>query len=111
MTIGASSPPWKRFVAERAFVDSASPGRNDVDSFFSASVNLPGRLAAKEAKMASTQIAATTHLARRPGKTGRRGATRRLLPQRDDAYVTGSSNAARASGSVTGARQVKRSQT
>ena len=70
MTSGASSsPPWKRFVASSAVVDSASPGRNEVDSFFSASVNLPGRFAAPEPTIASTQMAATTHFARRPAKT------------------------------------------
>jgi hypothetical protein len=67
ITAGASSPPWSSSVAWSALVDSASPGRNDVDSLSSASVNLPGRLAGPEAmKIATSQIRKTTHLARRP---------------------------------------------
>jgi hypothetical protein len=47
-------------------VDSASPGRNEVDSFSSASVNLVGSSAGTTAmKMPTTQIVNTIHLARR----------------------------------------------
>ena len=47
-------------------MDSASPGRNEVDSLFSASVNLVGSWAGPTAmNMPTIQIANTTHLARR----------------------------------------------
>ena len=49
-TIGACSPPCSSSVTSSALVDSASPGRNDVDSFFSASANLPGRFGADRAR-------------------------------------------------------------
>src|ERR671916_728445 len=67
MTAGASSPPCSSSAAVSVFVDSASPGRNEVDSFSSASVNLPGRFAGPAAmKMPTSQIANTIHLALEP---------------------------------------------
>ena len=39
----AVTPPVICFDLSRAFVDSASPGRKDVDSLRSLSENLPGR--------------------------------------------------------------------
>src|SRR5918999_1867746 len=76
MTIAACSPSCSASAFCSALVDSASPGRNDVDSFSSASVNLPGRFAGPAAmKMATTQIANTTHLAR--GPAGRANIERR----------------------------------
>ena len=66
MTAGASSPPCSSSAAVSTLVDSASPGRNEVDSFSSASVNLPGRFAPSEMKMPTSQMRKTTHLARRP---------------------------------------------
>src|SRR5829696_9840799 len=70
MTAGASSPPWRSSVAVRAFVDSASPGKNDVDSLFSASANLVGSCAGPTAmKIPISQIRKTTHLDRRPVAT------------------------------------------
>ncbi len=62
---GASSPPWSSSDASSALVDSASPGRKEVDSFSSASVNFPGRLSGPAAmKMPTNQIVNTTHFAR-----------------------------------------------
>jgi hypothetical protein len=58
-------------VTASALVDSASPGRNDVDSFFSASENFPGRFAAPMPTIAMIQTAKTTHLARRPAGNAR----------------------------------------
>src|SRR5215210_1603512 len=67
MTAGASSPPWRSSVAVSAFVDSASPGRNEVDSLFSASANFVGSCAGPAAmKMATSQTTKTTHFARGP---------------------------------------------
>src|ERR671916_717995 len=66
MTSGASSPPWKRSLAASAVVDSASPGRNDVDSFSSASLNFVGSSPAIEPTIASSQTVATIHFALRP---------------------------------------------
>src|SRR3712207_63317 len=66
MTVGAVSPPWISSVTASAFVDSASPGRKDVDSFFSASLNFSGSPRPTVAKIAANQTAQTTHLARRP---------------------------------------------
>src|SRR5918995_4448163 len=71
ITTGACSPPWSSSVMPSAFVDSASPGRNDVDSLFSASANLPGRLAPKEPKSTTSAIASTIHFAVRPAGTVR----------------------------------------
>ena len=57
-------------MAVSAFVDSASPGRNEVDSLFSASANLVGSCAGPAAmKIPTTQIRNTTHLDRRPAAT------------------------------------------
>src|SRR5918995_2862550 len=66
ITIGACSPPCSSSVMVRALVDSASPGRNDVDSLFSASVNFPGRFAPNEAKRTTSATARMTHFAVRP---------------------------------------------
>ncbi|HEX4344154.1 MAG TPA: hypothetical protein VHZ31_01190 [Solirubrobacteraceae bacterium] len=55
-----------RFVTASAFVDSASPGRNDVDSLRSASENLPGSFAATVPAAISAQIRAMTHFVRHP---------------------------------------------
>ena len=66
MTSGASSPPSRRFVTSSAFVDSASPGKNDVDSFFSASENFSTSFAWNETPTIAIQTSATIHLARRP---------------------------------------------
>ena len=49
-----------------ALVDSASPGRNDVDSFFSASAYLPGRLKPKTQTITTIHAARTTNFAVRP---------------------------------------------
>jgi hypothetical protein len=67
MAAGASSPLCSASDFSRALVDSASSGRYDVDSLFSASLNLPGRFAGPIAmKRPTTQTARTTHFARRP---------------------------------------------
>ena len=66
MTAGASSPFCSSSAAFSALVDSASPGRNEVDSFSSASVNLPGRLVPKAKKMPTSHTASTIHFARGP---------------------------------------------
>src|SRR3954452_24089082 len=67
MTAEASSPPWRDFVAASAFVDSASPGRYDVDSLSSASENFVGSWSGPTAmKMPTSQTMKTTHLARGP---------------------------------------------
>ena len=71
MTAGASSPPCSSSAAVSTLVDSASPGRNEVDSFSSASVNFPGRLAPRAMKMPTSQMRKTTHLARRPAATAK----------------------------------------
>ena len=55
----------------RALVDSASPGRNEVDSFFSASANLPGRLPPMIATTTTSHPRATSHFARRPAGTAK----------------------------------------
>jgi hypothetical protein len=62
----AFSPPWSSSTAVRAFVDSASPGRNELDSFSCASVYLAGRPAALTPRKTSSQTSATIHLRRRP---------------------------------------------
>src|SRR5918994_3138338 len=49
-----------------AFVDSASPGRNDVDSFCSASAYFVGRLAPMTTSITPIHAARTIHFARRP---------------------------------------------
>ena len=67
-------------MTSSACVDSASPGRNDVDSFSSASANFPGRLVANEPAIANSQIAAMTHFAVRPEATVRTEDMRLLLP-------------------------------
>ena len=62
-------------MAVSALVDSASPGRNDVDSLFSASVNLPGRFAGPAAmKIPTSQIAEHDPLGARAGGEGEDGA-------------------------------------
>ena len=61
ITIGACSPSWSSSAVVSALVDSASDGRNDVDSLFSASENLPGRFAPMIATTATSQIPATTN--------------------------------------------------
>jgi hypothetical protein len=53
-------------TAFSAFVDSASPGRNEVDSFCSASAYLVGRSAPITIAMTHSHTAATIHFARRP---------------------------------------------
>ena len=111
MTIAAFSPSCRSLLTSSAFVDSASPGRNDVDSFFSASENFPGRFVANEAKIAASQISATTHLARRPAGRVNSDAIRGLLPHRYDAHVSDRRSSASSAGSVTGAAHAKRSQT
>ncbi len=93
-----------------AFVDSASPGKNEVDSLTSASENLPGRLAANEPKIASTQIAATTHFERRPAENARENIAD-FYRTRRTAQVSESRSARNCTGSFTGVRQLKRSQT
>jgi hypothetical protein len=65
-TAAAVSPPWISSTACSAFVDSASPGRKDVDSFCSASAYLVGRSAPMTATMTASQTAPTIHFARRP---------------------------------------------
>ena len=60
-------------MAVSALVDSASPGRNEVDSLFSASANLVGSCAGPAAmKMPTTQTRKTTHLERRPAAMAKR---------------------------------------
>jgi hypothetical protein len=71
ITIGACSPPCSSSVMASAFVDSASPGRNDVDSLFSASLYFPGRFAPNETKRNTSATASTTHFAVRPAATVR----------------------------------------
>src|SRR5687767_6910539 len=71
ITIGACSPPCSSSVMASALVDSASPGRNDVDSLFSASLYLPGRLAPNETNRKTSAVASTTHFAVRPAATVR----------------------------------------
>ena len=66
ITIGACSPPCSSSEMPSTSVDSASAGRNDVDSLFSASLYLPGRFAAPEANSAIRQTARTTNFAMRP---------------------------------------------
>ena len=76
-------------MAVSAFVDSASPGRNDVDSFFSASVNLPGRLAANEPTIASSQIGRDDPLRAAAGEDGEQRRTRADFYRiAHDAYVS-----------------------
>jgi len=59
----------QRNTGLRAFVDSASPGRNDAESLTCASEYLPGRFSPMMATTASSQAPATTHLAVRPEAT------------------------------------------
>ena len=60
---GAISPPGSARDVLSALVDSASPGRNEVDSFFSALSNLPGQRPCRPARRSqTTQTAKTTHL-------------------------------------------------
>src|SRR6478735_11437252 len=63
MTAGASSPPCSCVAAVRTFVDSASPGRNEVDSLSCAFSNFVGMPAAVESTTTASQAIATTHLA------------------------------------------------
>ncbi len=74
MTVAARSPSCSALVISSALVDSASPGRKEVDSFFSASEYLPGRFVAIIAPTARIQAARTIHLARRPAGKVSRGA-------------------------------------
>ena len=54
-------------MAVSALVDSASPGRYEVDSLFSASVNFVGSWAGPTAMtMPTSQTMKTTHFARGP---------------------------------------------
>ena len=92
MTIGACSPPCSSSLTASALVDSASDGRNDVDSLFSASEYFPGRSAAMIATTASSQTPATTNLEILPVASVR---------SRDNPRNY-SSSARRSSGSVTG---------
>ena len=88
------SPPWNFVVTARTLVDSAFPGRNDDDSFFSTDSSLPANGAMTIATTSHT--ASTTHLPRRPvvnaknllthtpfGRTGTEGqSSRRPRPHR-----------------------------
>src|SRR5215218_1591043 len=82
ITIGACSPPSSSSTMPSTLVDSASPGRNVVDSLFSASEYLPGRFAAPEASSAIRQTARTVNFALRPAANVRYRDTRRVLQQR-----------------------------
>src|ERR687894_3213671 len=88
MTIGACSPPWSSSEMPSTFVDSASAGRNVVDSLFSASEYLPGRLKAFEPTNATIAIASTIHLAVRPDGMVRRRLTG-LLGEDEGAVLPG----------------------
>src|SRR3954471_612028 len=68
ITAGASSPPCRSSAAVSAFVDSASPGRNDSDSLSCESVYFSGTPAPNEAKMTANQTKNTIHLARGPAR-------------------------------------------
>src|SRR5687768_4372583 len=79
ITIGACSPPCSSSAMPSTLVDSASAGRNVVDSLFSASLYLPGRLAAPEATSATRASASTTHFAVRPAGNVRKRDNAELL--------------------------------
>ena len=66
-------------MTSSAFVDSASPGRNEVDSFFSASVNFAGEVRRERPATTASQISATSHLARRPAATAKSEPMRRVF--------------------------------
>src|SRR4028118_2146011 len=66
MPVGARSPSCRRSVIASARVDSASSGRNELDSFSSASVYLPGRLKARAPKSTRNHAPKTTNFVRRP---------------------------------------------
>jgi hypothetical protein len=73
----------------RTFVDSASAGRNVVDSLFSASAYLPGRFAAPDANRMSIPATSTTHFAIRPaGNVSKRDKRELLLGQKVGGFGT-----------------------
>src|ERR671914_414116 len=109
MTIAACSPPCSSSVMRSTSVDSASLGRKLVDSLFSASVYLPGRLAAPDATSATRQTASTTNLAVGPAATVRKRDTGAPLGAEGGRVYW--SRAASSSGSVTGRRQAEFSHT
>ena len=93
--------PGSCSMASSAFVDSASPGRNEVDSFFSASVELADGEPAPSADDAATS-AATTHFARRPAARSRGGSSLGPYGPTAAQRAAQSSSASSSSGSVTG---------
>src|SRR5829696_9166711 len=67
------SPPWSCFVMSSVFVDSALPGRNELESFRWASLNFAGRLPAMVANTIASQAPKTIHFACLPeGKAKKR---------------------------------------
>src|SRR5215207_3414590 len=76
ITIGACSPPCSSSEIASTLVDSASPGRKDVDSLFSASAYLPGRFAASAPTSTSRQAPRITNFAVRPAGRVMRRVTR-----------------------------------
>src|ERR687893_3250808 len=95
MTIGACSPPCSSSEAPSASVDSASAGRKLVDSLFSASEYLPGRLAAPEANSASRQKPTTRNFALRPaGDVRKRGTAGRAPPGGAGGFFAGAGGGA-----------------
>ncbi len=106
MTVGASSPPGYCSIAFSALIDSASPGRNEDDSFFCASSNLPD--SAGDGIETSRKTAKTTHFARRPAGMREETAHRRPASTRGTVVPR---QCRSSSGSVTGRWQAKRSHT
>src|SRR3954469_99246 len=84
-------------------VDSASPGRNVVDSLFSASAYLPGRFRPRETATTSNQRPATTHFARRPA-----GRVRSLAIEGGGAGSIGAAEARRAGSRPNALREQRR---
>src|SRR5918994_5979338 len=82
MTVGATSPSLSSSVSSSALVDSASPGKNELDSFSSAALNFPGRSAATQATMAAIQTTKTTHFERGPAERANTLVNTRQAPRR-----------------------------
>src|SRR5918994_3820996 len=82
MTVGATSPSLSSSVSSSALVDSASPGKNELDSFSSAALNFPGRSAATQATMAAIQTTKTTHFDRGPAEKANTLVNTRQAPRR-----------------------------
>ena len=110
MTAGASSPPGYCLTASSDLTDSALPGRNETVSFSCASSNLPEKSPPTSA-VTTKKTTATTNFERLPAGKVRKRAMARQLYGTGVPFGSQSSSAASSSGSVTGRRQAKRSQT